>query len=37
LCQTTGLFHVWPVLVPYLREARRTVAEVVAFLDRELA
>ncbi len=37
LRQTTGLFHIWPVLVPYLREARGTVAEVVAFLDRELA
>lgn len=31
------LFHVWPVVVPYLREARRSVAEVVAFLDGELA
>lgn len=33
----TGLLHIWPVLVPYVREARATVAEAVAFLDRELA
>lgn len=34
---STGLLHIWPVLVPYVREARATVAEAVAFLDRELA
>ncbi|MGK2928983.1 MAG: alpha/beta hydrolase [Acidimicrobiales bacterium] len=32
-----GLFHVWPVLVPILPEARATVNQAVAFLDRELA
>jgi acetyl esterase/lipase len=37
LRQGTGLFHVWPALVPFVREARATVAELVAFLDRELA
>lgn len=35
--QTTGLFHIWPVLVPILREARATASNVVRFLDRELA
>lgn len=37
LRRTTGLFHIWPVTVPYVREARQTVAEIVAFLDRTLA
>lgn len=37
LRQSTGLLHVWPMLVPYLPEARSTVAEVIAFLDAELA
>ncbi len=35
--QTSGLFHIWPVLVPLLREARATVGNVVRFLDHELA
>jgi acetyl esterase/lipase len=37
LHQTTGLFHVWPITVPYVREARQTLAAVVSFLDHELA
>lgn len=37
LHRTAGLLHVWPILVPYLREARATVADAVHFLDRELA
>jgi epsilon-lactone hydrolase len=37
LRQATGLFHIWPFMVPFVPEARRTVAEVLAFLDRELA
>lgn len=37
LHQRTGLFHVWPALVPLVPEARHTVADVVTFLDRELA
>jgi acetyl esterase/lipase len=37
LHRTTGLFHVWPVAVPFLPESRATVAQVVAFLDRVLA
>ncbi len=37
LHQDSGLFHVWPITVPYVREARRTIADVVSFLDRELA
>ena len=36
LHRTEGLFHIWPVLVPFVREARRTVAEVDGFLDRTL-
>ena len=36
LRRTTGLFHVWPVFVPVLPEARETVTEIVEFLDREL-
>ena len=36
LHRTEGLSHIWPVLVPFVREARRTVAEVVGFLDRTL-
>ena len=36
LQQTTGLFHVWPILVPFLPEARRTVRDIIAFLDTEL-
>jgi len=36
LRRTTGLFHVWPVLVPFLPEARRTVREIIVFLDAEL-
>lgn len=36
LREEDGLFHVWPVMVPYLKEARATVAEMVAFLDRHL-
>ncbi len=36
LRQTTGLFHVWPILVPFLPEARRTVRDIIAFLDTEL-
>jgi len=35
--KSTGLFHIWPVVVPVLREARVTVGNVVRFLDRELA
>lgn len=31
-----GLFHVWPVLAPLLPEARRTVDDIVTFLDRTL-
>lgn len=31
-----GLFHAWPAMVPFVREARDTVADVVHFLDREL-
>jgi hypothetical protein len=34
---TSGLFHIWPVVVPLVKEARRTVAAMVRFLDRELA
>jgi monoterpene epsilon-lactone hydrolase len=37
LRRSSGLFHVWPMLVPYLPEARSTVSEVIAFLDAELA
>lgn len=37
LHQAEGLFHVWPILVPVLREARQTVDEVIAFLDERLA
>ncbi len=37
LRRSTGLFHVWPIVVPVLREARETVADIVAFLDAELA
>jgi len=37
LHQTTGLFHVWPILVPFLPEARRTVTDIIAFLDAELS
>lgn len=37
LRETSGLFHIWPIHVPYLREARATVADVIAFLDRKLA
>ena len=36
LRQTTGLFHVWPILVPFLPEARRTATDIIAFLDAEL-
>lgn len=32
-----GLFHIWPVLVPFLPEARATVRRVIAFLDQHLA
>jgi monoterpene epsilon-lactone hydrolase len=35
--QTSGLFHIWPVLVPLLSEARETVTNLVRFLDHELA
>jgi len=35
--RTSGLFHIWPVLVPMLREARETVGNIVRFLDHELA
>jgi monoterpene epsilon-lactone hydrolase len=35
--ERAGLFHIWPVLVPYLKEARTTVSQIVRFLDRELA
>ena len=37
LQRSAGLFHVWPITVPYVREARRTAAYVVRFLDHELA
>ncbi len=37
LHEETGLFHIWPALVPFVPEARRTVSEVVTFLDHELA
>ena len=36
LRRTTGLFHVWPILVPFLPEARRTVTDIIAFLDARL-
>ncbi len=36
LRRTTGLFHIWPIVVPYVPEARRTVAEAVDFLDSAL-
>ena len=36
LCETKGLFHIWPVFVPFVREARRTVSDVVRFLDSTL-
>ena len=37
LQQNSGLFHAWPMTAPYVREARRTLADVVTFLDHELA
>ena len=37
LIRRSGLFHVWPVMVPYFPEARQTVNEMVAFLDRHLS
>jgi len=36
LCETQGLFHIWPVFVPFVRESRRTVSDVVRFLDSTL-
>jgi len=32
-----GLFHIWPVFTPFVKESRDTVAKIVAFLRRELA
>jgi acetyl esterase/lipase len=37
LIRRSGLFHVWPVLVPMLAEARHTVDEIVSFLDERLS
>ena len=37
LRQSVGLFHVWPIVVPFLAEARSTLAEIITFLDEELA
>ena len=36
LLRRSGLFHVWPVMVPMLKEARTSVDEMVAFLDGRL-
>jgi acetyl esterase/lipase len=36
LIRRSGLFHVWPVAVPILAEARETVREIVVFLDQRL-
>jgi acetyl esterase/lipase len=36
LIRRSGLFHVWPVLVPILPEARETVDEMVAFLGKRM-
>jgi acetyl esterase/lipase len=36
LIRRSGLFHVWPVAVPILAEARETVGEMLAFLDKRL-
>jgi acetyl esterase/lipase len=36
LIRRSGLFHVWPAMVPMLKEARATVDEIVGFLDARL-
>jgi acetyl esterase/lipase len=36
LIRRSGLFHVWPVLVPMLAEARETLGEMVEFLEARL-
>jgi acetyl esterase/lipase len=37
LVRRSGLLHVWPVLVPLMREARETADEIVDFLEARLA
>ncbi len=37
LIRRTGPVHVWPVLVPWMREAREDVDAIVAFLRARLA
>ncbi len=34
--EQSGLFHIWPVFTPFVREARDTVANIVTFLRQEL-
>ncbi len=36
LLRRSGLFHVWPVLVPTIRAARETVAEIAQFLEKHV-
>nr|AJD73962.1 esterase lipase [uncultured microorganism] len=35
--ERTGLFHVWPVMVPFLPEARQDIEKVIAFIRHNVA